>query len=170
MIKTDCRHYNGSKPCTPHKQTGVTCDTCTDDYTPITQRILIIKLGAMGDVLRTAAILHQLSGPGAHITWITHPNATGLLENGLVDRIVPYGDPTMLPMIMWEEFDVVYSLDNDYAGAVLGSMAEAPHYFGYGVNEHGSVIPFDAAADAWLHVSTNDVLKRKQAHLSICFI
>lgn len=171
MIKIDCRHYVGAKPCAPHKKTGVICDTCTDDYDPITQRILIIKLGAMGDVLRTAAILRQLSGHGAEITWITKPNATGLLENGLVDRIVPYGSAEMLPIIMWEDFDVVYSLDNDYEGAVLGSMAEAPDHFGYGVNENGKIVPFNAAAEAWLNVSINDELKKtnKRTYQSVLF-
>ncbi|MDA1353914.1 MAG: glycosyltransferase family 9 protein [bacterium] len=171
MIKTDCRHYVGAKPCAPHKRTGVTCETCVNDYDPITQRILIIKLGAMGDVLRTAAILRQLSGTGAEITWITKSNAVGLLENGLVDRVVPYGSPEMLPIIMWEEFDVVYSLDNDYDGAVLGSMAEAAVHFGYGVNESGKIIPFNGAADAWLHVSINDDLKKinKRTYQSVLF-
>ena len=39
---------------------------------------LIIKLGAMGDVLRTTSILHVLRGP---ITWVTRPASVPLLEN-----------------------------------------------------------------------------------------
>ncbi len=160
MIKKDCRFYVGSKPCGPHKRSGITCEACTQDYDPIRKRLLIIKLGAMGDVLRTAALLHQLSGPGVEITWVTQPNAVDLLDNGLVDRVVTLGSSALIPLLMWENFDAVYSLDNDYEGAILGSMAEAVEYFGYGVNEQGKVIAFNAAAESWLNVSVNDTLKK----------
>jgi heptosyltransferase-2 len=43
---------------------------------------LIIKLGAMGDVLRTTTILRVLDGP---VTWVTRPASAPLLAN--VDRI-----------------------------------------------------------------------------------
>ena len=51
----DCRHFVGDRPCKPHKQTGRVC-TC-DRYDPIKERVLIIKLDAMGDVLRTTKSL-----------------------------------------------------------------------------------------------------------------
>ena len=39
---------------------------------------LIIKLGAMGDVLRTTTILRALPGP---VTWVTRPASLPLLHN-----------------------------------------------------------------------------------------
>jgi heptosyltransferase-2 len=59
MIKNDCVFFLGDRPCQPHKQHGVHCDQC-DYYEGIKERILIIKLGAAGDVIRTTPLLHRL--------------------------------------------------------------------------------------------------------------
>ena len=58
-LKSDCIFFPGNKPCKPHKETGVTCENC-NLYKPVGQKILIIKLDALGDVLRTTSILHAL--------------------------------------------------------------------------------------------------------------
>ena len=56
-IAWDCRFFLGDRPCVWHKRSGVLC-TC-DHYEKIEERILIVKLDAMGDVLR---IKQQLTG------------------------------------------------------------------------------------------------------------
>jgi heptosyltransferase II len=61
--------------------------------------VLIIKLGATGDVVRTTPLLSSLSG---HITWVTAANNTVLLK-GLTDN---------LRCLPWEERERV--LDTDY--------------------------------------------------------
>ncbi|PIU40254.1 MAG: glycosyl transferase, partial [Candidatus Omnitrophica bacterium CG07_land_8_20_14_0_80_50_8] len=45
-------------------------------------RILIIKLGAMGDVLRTTPLLPALRKkyPGSKITWLVEARCRGVLE------------------------------------------------------------------------------------------
>src|SRR5436190_14703942 len=46
-------------------------------------RILILKLGALGDVVRTSYILpglHERFGHGTHVTWITAPAALPILR------------------------------------------------------------------------------------------
>ena len=40
-------------------------------------KVLIVKLGAAGDVVRTTTVLRRLSG---HITWLTEAKNTVLLE------------------------------------------------------------------------------------------
>ena len=47
VLKLDCRHYLGEKPC----QANRLCEGCPD-YEPMGTRILVIKLGAMGAVMR----------------------------------------------------------------------------------------------------------------------
>ena len=54
-IHTDCRHFRGDMPCVFHKKTGVHCEGCAD-YDPLKERILIIKLGAIGDVIRSTPL------------------------------------------------------------------------------------------------------------------
>ncbi|MCX7766040.1 MAG: hypothetical protein N2246_04970, partial [Candidatus Sumerlaeia bacterium] len=52
VIKFDCKYYLGYKPCGK----SLMCEGC-QYYAPMGKRILIIKLGAMGDVLRTTPLL-----------------------------------------------------------------------------------------------------------------
>jgi heptosyltransferase-2 len=81
MIKKDCIYCLGSKPCKFHKQDGRLCEDC-QDYRKTEKKILIIKLDALGDVLRTTSILPALikKYPNSGITWITRKNALPLLE------------------------------------------------------------------------------------------
>ena len=66
-IAFDCRFFVGDRPCTWHKSTGALCPC--DHYQKIEERVLIIKLDAMGDVYSTTSRL--LKPPRASITWIT---------------------------------------------------------------------------------------------------
>ena len=72
ILKTDCKHFPGNKPCIPSKTEGKKCDDC-NYYNPVDFKILIIKLDATGDVLRTTSILPALKReyPKSHITWLT---------------------------------------------------------------------------------------------------
>jgi heptosyltransferase-2 len=72
LVKTDCRFFRGDIPCKPHKAHGVHCADCPY-YEPIKERILIIKLGAIGDVIRTTPLLRKLREvyPQSQIWWIT---------------------------------------------------------------------------------------------------
>src|SRR3984893_10799912 len=54
-------------------------------------RILVVRLGAMGDILHTlpavASLKHSYSG--SHLTWVVEPQWAPLLEgNPFVDRVV----------------------------------------------------------------------------------
>lgn len=75
-------------------------------------RILIVKFGALGDVIRTsyfAAALKKRWGDELELSWITAGNAVPLLEfNPHIDRIVSAFDQ-LGPVY----FDIVYSLDDE---------------------------------------------------------
>ena len=72
-ILDDCKFFNGSYPCSPNKQFQVTCDDCKF-YEQIKNSILIIKLGAAGDVIRTTPIIKPLREkfPFSKIYWLTN--------------------------------------------------------------------------------------------------
>lgn len=160
MIRSDCRYYVGAKPCAPHKHNGQLCDTCIV-YAPIRKKILIIKLGAMGDVLRTTAILHKLVQPDTEITWVTKAISAPLLVTPMIDRVLVVEEAwRLMPVLLLEQFDVIYSLDNDVEGANLGELARSEKKFGYGTRQ-GKVYSYTDAAKAWLDVSVNDDLKKR---------
>jgi len=68
-LKTDCRHVRWDRPCAPHKLRGKSCAGC-DEYEPVARRVLVVKLAATGDVLRTTAFLPAIHAawPGARVT------------------------------------------------------------------------------------------------------
>ena len=85
-VALDCRYYIGDRPCIFVRE----CTGCPH-YSPQGTRILIIKTGALGDVLRTTILLGGIKRayPESHITWITAPAAVPLVPGSLVDRIWP---------------------------------------------------------------------------------
>lgn len=85
------------------------------------RKILIIKLGALGDVMRTTPILRRLSGS---VTWITSRRALPLLAgNPRIARLITPGD---FPGIRGEDFDWVINFDEDARACALAAEAKAP--------------------------------------------
>src|ERR1700694_3600010 len=109
----DCRLYRGSSPCEPHKRDGRACEGC-DLYDPIVDEVLVIKLGAMGDVLRTSALLPDIVA--AHertaITWVARAESLELLAaHPLVHRAI--AADRAVPTLTTRRFAAVYALDAD---------------------------------------------------------
>ena len=86
-LKTDCRHFRWDRPCAPHKATGVICPGCPE-YDRVESRVAIVKLAAVGDVLRTTSLLPAVKARyrGAWITWVTSPAAIDLFVEACVGR------------------------------------------------------------------------------------
>jgi ADP-heptose:LPS heptosyltransferase len=164
MLKRDCRHFPGDRPCGFHKQHLVTCDTCAH-YEPRGITILIIKLDALGDVLRTTSILpalHRRYGR-CHVTWLTSPAARDLFAgNALVDRVVSPPE-AYLPTLLSRTFDVVINPDAAPRSCELATIALGHTAFGYRLRPDGVVSGLNGAADRWLEMGGSDVLKRSNA-------
>ncbi len=162
LIHTDCRYYRGSMPCHFHKRDGRPCDGCPD-YDQVRTRILIVKLAAVGDVLRTTSILPPLAAkyPGAHVTWVTRSAAAPLLAgNPLVDRVLPVEDQYALYLAN-EEFDLGICLDADPLSATILSSASCRERFGFAADRAGRVQPVNDGAQEWWLLGLNDALKRQ---------
>lgn len=160
-IAFDCKFFLGDRPCVWHKKTGALC-TC-DQYQRIEQRLLIIKLDAMGDVLRTTALLPALAQahPGAAITWITRRESCPLLErNPYISEILQYGEDALLQLGV-RTFDRVINLDASKTSAALASMAKAKQKDGFILDERGCVQPTNPAARRWFEMGIFDDLKRQ---------
>lgn len=162
LIHTDCKYYFGSKPCKFHKLDKRLCDGCMD-YEKFNKRILIIKLDALGDVLRTTSILPALlqKYPGSHITWITKSKASNLLKNNKhINRIFSV-ENNYLSYILNEEFDIGICLDAENMSATILSIANCSEKLGYIVNKSGQMIPANKEANKWYNLGLNDELKKK---------
>ena len=166
IIKYDCTYFPGDRPCHFHKTEGMKCDNCTH-YAVAEKRILIIKLDATGDVLRTTSVLHGIKEryPSSEITWITRNAAVPIFKNNiLVDRTFSYESTETSALIAVEKFDLVYNFDASYSSAILASQSNGTAKFGYGVNERGDVHPINAAAEEWFEMGAFDDVKKKNTH------
>jgi ADP-heptose:LPS heptosyltransferase len=160
-LAADCRHYRGSSPCEPHKRDGRRCDAC-DLYDPVVDHVLVVKLGAMGDVLRTTALLPDIlaAHERAAVTWITQPESLDILRaNPNVHRAL--GADRAAPILATRRFAAVYALDADEAGLALARMASAPVRRGFRAGEHGTAVGVEPGGDETLfRLGVSDAAKR----------
>lgn len=127
-IEIRCRYMNGEVPCLPHKEHGVHCDNCV--YKDITKGdILIIKLGAIGDVIRTTPLLYRLKKeyPKAKIWWLTR--TPEILPN-IVDIKLPFTFESSM-IISETAFDIAYNFDKDKEACALLNKIKAKKKYGY---------------------------------------
>ena len=168
-FKFDCIFFNGEKPCKFKR----ICHDCPE-YKPFGTRILIIKLGAMGDVLRTTPILSALKAKykPSHITWVTDPSALALIENNpLIDRIVPYSQDNIQRFSV-EKFHLLICLDKETRATVLAENVSSEHKIGFGMNEYGSVRPLNPECEYTFTLGLSDQLKffkNKKSYQEIIF-
>jgi ADP-heptose:LPS heptosyltransferase len=160
-IAFDCRFFLGDRPCVWHKSSGALCKC--EHYRRSEQHLLIVKLDAMGDVLRTTALLPALAEahPGAAITWITRRQSHPLLEhNPYVTEILDYSEDALLQLHV-RKFDLVINLDAGKTSAALTSLATAKQKDGFILDAQGRVQPTNDAARKWLEMGIFDDLKRQ---------
>lgn len=156
FLQLDCRHYLGDRPCRFHRL----CEGCPH-YTPMGPRTLIIKLGALGDVVRTACLIPGLAKADEppHITWLTAPAARPLVERiPGVDRVLTF-DAATLAHLPAEQFETVICLDKDPAPCGLAMRIGSQRRLGIGLSRHGTVCPLNEEADHYFTLGLDDELK-----------
>lgn len=167
IIKHDCRYYLGDRPCNFHKREGVKCGDCPY-YEPCPVKILIIKLDAAGDVLRTTSILPGLKKryPQSHLTWITRgPSLPLFINNPYVDRVIPL-EPDGLVFCRAESFDISINLDTSPLSSGIHSLVESADKRGFILDERGRVCSCNSEGDKWLRMSIFD--DEKKANRESC--
>lgn len=154
--RLDCRYFLGDRPCRFKR----VCEGC-GEYRPMGKRILIVKLAALGDVLRTTPLLAGLKRvhPQSHITWVAEREAVPLLQNNpWIDRLLPFDFPALLPLEA-ESFDLVLGLEKEPRGAALVSKIRAGEKRGFGLGEHGNIFPLNPGSEYAFLLGLSDDLK-----------
>jgi len=163
ILKSDCKYFPGDRPCKYHKEDKIICSVCPH-YKEAGNFILIIKLDAIGDVLRTTSVLHALKEkyPDSSIVWLTKENARDIFKlNPLVDEVITVESPNLISDLSITEFNIVINLDPSPVSSSFASFAKAPVKIGYGLNGKGKVFPFNPEAEEWFEMGAFDSLKKK---------
>lgn len=137
-IRFDCRHFNGHIPCKPNKLYDSIC-TC-DHFDKIDSKILIIKLGAAGDVIRTTPLLYPIKEdyPNSRIYWLTYsadlvPQYNKGLNIG-VDHILDYNLQN-ISFLKEVAFDLVINLDKDKEAISLTESLTSKRKLGFTIKD-----------------------------------
>jgi len=139
-VNIDCLFCNGAKPCKPHKQHKVHCTNCPY-YKPFSKKILIIKIGGMGAVVRATPLLHKLNEiyPDSKIFWLTkYPELVPKMDN-IFPLMYSFESVSTLKNI---NFDFVFSLDKDLDSCSLAKELNSKVKKGFS-QENGVIVPFD---------------------------
>jgi len=120
-------------------------------------KIGIIKLGALGDVVRTLCVLPAIKEkfPNSEITWITKENAKELFEgNDSVNRVltIPLEENFL-------HFDILYNFDVEEEAIKLANNITAKEKFGF-YSEEGFVKAFNESGEYYLNTMFDDELKK----------
>ena len=94
--------------------------------------ILIIKLGAIGDVIRTTAILHGLKEKykNCKIEWVVKNLSFDILKNNrLIDKLYILDNST-LNKLRNKKYDLVISLDDEYGACELSTKVNSKKMIG----------------------------------------
>tara|TARA_Y100000310_G_scaffold174669_1_gene174716 strand:- start:9329 stop:10315 length:987 start_codon:yes stop_codon:yes gene_type:complete len=120
------------------------------------QRILIIKLGALGDVVRTLPLLPAIKEkyPDSEITWVTKSNSKELFDNNkFVNNVITLGEDIS------NEFDLIYNFDIEDEATEIAMNTNAKQKFGF-YSEGGYAAPFNESAEYYLNTLFDDELKK----------
>ena len=180
-VRFDCIHFKGDRPCYPNKTYGVFCAECTlfekdellfEEFPPIGEpdfednpddfkKIIIVKLDAVGDVLRTTSILPSLKEKysDSSVTWITKERSFDVLkDNELIDEI--YFDTDGLEHIYNDDFDIAINLDSGTDSCGIMSRLNSKERFGYYL-ANGKPYPINKPANEWYLMGVDDNAKKK---------
>jgi ADP-heptose:LPS heptosyltransferase len=163
-VKIDCLYFRGDLPCRPHKEYGYHCEECPV-YKNIEQKILIIKLGALGDVIRTTPILRKLREeyPNAHITWLTY--TPEILDKVWINRFLSVNVES-IELIKQIEFDWAINLDKDSVAISIINSVKAKRKSGFTIDEFGHAKPISSEAEThkWMTGLFDDLSKQNTKH------
>ncbi len=164
IIHSDCLFYKGDIPCRPHKEFGYHCEACPS-YKKISEKILIIKLGAIGDVIRTTPLLRRIREefPNAQITWLTH--SPEILSKDWVDRILNVSTEN-IELLKNIDFDWLINLDKDGIAISFANSIKAKKKNGFTIDEFGHAKPIATKAEEhkWLTGLFDDLNKKNIKH------
>ena len=161
-INSNCIFFNGYKPCKFHKQEGVHCLNCVH-YHQVNKNILIIKLGAAGEIIRTTPIIHKINEkfPNSKIFWLT--KTTELIPKKENIKVLDYSLES-LTFLRNMEFDIIFSLDKDLDACSLANEIKADIKKGFS-QKKGVILPFDQdCTHKWKTGIFDDLMKKNKKH------
>jgi len=126
--------------------------------------ILTIKLGAIGDVIRTTSILHGLKAKykNCKIDWVTRKESFDILKNNnFINKI--YFIDNSINKLKQSKYDLVICLDDDYESCELVSEISSKKIIGAYLNNGKKTYTKDSSL--WFDMGLLSKFGKKKADL-----
>ena len=156
-----CKHFKGDRPCKYYwVDRNHNCrDPDSPYYEEYSHRILLIKLDALGDVVRATALAEGIKKkyPDSELIWLTMKSAKFFVEsNPFTDRVLEYNDENVR-ILQCQKFDTIINLDKDPKATSMMMLFNTEDKRGYGLSSEGYVVPlndgskyhYDICLDNW---------------------
>jgi len=117
------------------------------------KRILIIKVGATGDVVRTTVLLHAFANDD--VVWVTAQKNMRVLPDNFqaLSRVIAIEDVSSCEELKSEVFDLVLSLDDDIQSVKLASSLSFKKLTGAYYDKDNQKIEYTDDSAAWFDLS-----------------
>jgi len=112
------------------------------------KEILIIKIGALGDVLRTTPLLRVLAG---NITWLTKKEAFPLLRTDRINFLADINNKKAIKKLLDKKFSLILGLDEDKKAAELASKLKTKKLTGIFLKDRKIIYTKDSSS--WFDMS-----------------
>lgn len=125
--------------------------------------ILIIKLGAIGDILRTTSILPGLKGKygGCRIKWVTKRDSFDILKNNSLINAIYLIEDNLKVRLKNENFDLIVNFDDDREACELASYLNSKKIIGAYLKNNKRAYTEDSAL--WFDMGLISKLGKKRA-------
>lgn len=169
VFRTDCREWQGYKPCSKQKAGLVEgCESC-HLYTPIQENVLIVEAGGLGSALRTSVVAKEIRrrSPNARIQWLTSEQSVELVEKNIpsVDRVYPTTWESLMILGAQAYSQIINFESNPLHLAFVGDLLLKKR--GFAMNELGNLVQASRSAEEFLWLQTNDQFRRRENRKSM---
>ena len=135
-------------------------------------KILFIKLGAIGDVIRTTPLIEKYKNEygDCHFSWITH--SPQVVPKDEVDLVYKWNEASV-SFLANQDFDIAINLDKDKEACMLLSHVDAKYKFGFIWKDGHINIATDKAEHKLItglfdHISKTNTLNYLEEIFEIC--
>ena len=158
----DCRSFPGTFACDILRANNYkSCEDCKF-YEPV-KKILIVKYGAAGDILRTTPILKALREKyeNVQIYWLTNKRDKILIQdNPEIDYKLSFNFENIL-RLKSIKFHALFSLEIDKEICSVANLIDAEHKFGYYLDKNDNPAAFNKKAEYYLEKAWSDKLNKE---------
>jgi ADP-heptose:LPS heptosyltransferase len=150
-LKRICKYFRGDRPCKYYwiDKKHNCFDPNSPYYKEYSSRILLIKLDALGDVIRCTPLARGIKNkyPNAELIWLTQKESIYFLSNNnFIDKVIPYSEEN-IRILLNQSFDTVINLDKDSKATSIINSINSKEKLGYGMSEKGYPVPINKEAN-----------------------